>query len=225
MNTVVKYDTPKLPVAGYATEMASRIIIDDQDTYEIGSIAAKAAKARRDEIEAMRKTIVDPINAAKDAVQKIFTPVIADYDNSISLIKSKMVTYVNEQAEIQRKTQAEADRLAREAAIAAEKAAAKLEKKGNIEMAAAVREVAAMAPAAVVAPMVTQVGGNSVRKVWKAKISNWVELVQFIAANPDYLNLISFNQGVADKLMAATDGKLKIGGLEAYQDSIVAIRK
>ena len=225
MSTVVKYETPKLPPVGYATEMALRIVIDDQDTYEVASTAAKAAKARRDEIDAMRKTIVDPINAAKEAVQNIFNPVLKDYDNAISVIKIAMVTYVNEQAEIQRKAQAEADRVAREAAAAAEKAAAKLEKKGQVEAAEAIREIAAVAAAPVIAPLVTQVGGNSVRRVWKAKITDWVALVAFIAANPDYLNLISFNQSVADKLMAATEGKLRIGGLEAYQDSIVAIRK
>lgn len=225
MSTVVKYDTPNLPTVGYATEMASRIIIDDQTTYEIASTAAKAAKARRDEIDGMRKQIVDPINAAKEAVQNIFNPVLKDYDSAVSLIKTKMVTYVNEQAEIQRKAQAEADRVAREAAEKAAKEAAKLEKKGKIEEAAAVREVAAMTAAPVVAPLVTQVGGNSVRKVWKCKITDWVALVKFVAENPDYLNLFSFNQSVADKLMAATEGKLKIAGLEAYQDSIVAIRK
>lgn len=225
MNTVVKYDTPKLPDVGSATSHASRIVIDDQTTYEIASTAAKAAKARRDEIDGMRKSIVDPINAAKDAVQKVFNPVLADYDEAIRVIKTKMVTYVNEQAEIQRKAQAEVDRLAREAAEKAAKEAAKLEKKGKVEEAAAVREVAAMTTAAVVAPLVAQVGGNSVRKVWKCKITDWVALVKFVAENPDYLNLFSFNQSVADKLMAATEGKLKIAGLEAYQDSIVAIRK
>lgn len=225
MNTIVKYETPKLPTVGYATEQASRIVIDDQTTYEIASTAAKAAKARRDEIDGMRKSIVDPINSAKDAVQAIFNPVLKDYDNAISVIKSKMVGYVNEQAEIQRKAQAEAERVAREAAEKAAKAAAKLEAKGKIEEAQAIREVAAVAAAPVIAPLVTQVGGNSVRKVWKAKITDWVALVQFVAAHPEYVNLFTFNQSVADKLMAATEGKVQIGGLEAYQDSIVSIRK
>lgn len=224
MSTVVKYETPNLPPVGYATGMAARIVVDDQETYEIASIAAKAAKSRRDEIDGMRKQIVDPINAAKDAVQKIFNPVLDDYDSAIKVIKSKMVTYANEQAEIQRRAQAEADRVAREAAEKAAKEAAKLEKKGKVEEAAAVREVAALSVAPVVAPLVTQVGGNSIRKVWKAKVTDMAALLKYAADNPD-LNLFSFNQSAADKLMAATEGKMKIAGLEAYQESIVSIRK
>ena len=225
MGTLVQYDKPDLPTVGAATAKANMIVIDDQTTYEIASTTVSRIKARRAEIDSMRKSIVDPINKAKDAVQAIFNPVLADYDAAEKVVKAKMVDYVNAQEDIRRKAQAEADRIAREAAAKAEKEAARLEKKGNTEAAAAVREIAAVTSAPVVAPLVAQVGGNSVRKVWKAKVTDWVALVKCVAEHPEYLSLFSFNQSVADKLFAATDGNLKIAGIEAYQDSVVAIRK
>jgi len=224
MTTVVQYEKPDLPVAGDAEHAAMRVIIDDQFTYELASKQAVAMKERRDEIEAMRKSIVDPINKAKDAVQAMFTPVTVGYDSAIRIIKAKMVHYVNEQAEKQRLAQAEADRIARAAAEAAEKAAAKLEKKGKVEEAEAIREIAAVAAAPVVAPMVEQVGGNSVRKVWKTKLVDLQALAAFIAEHPDYINLISYNQSAGDRLAAAVKGKIRIGGVQVYEDSIVALR-
>lgn len=225
MTTLVQYDTPNLPTLGSATAKANIVIIDDQTTYEVASEIVGKIKARRSEIEGMRKTIVDPINAAKDAVQKIFKPVLDDYDNAERVVKSKMVTYVTEQEEVRRRAQAEADRVAREAAAKAEKEAAKLEKKGNFEAADAVREIAAVTIAPTVAPTVTQVGGNSVRKVWKGEVTDMEAFVKFIALNPIYSNVLEVNATALNKWVAATDGKLEIPGLLVKHESVVAIRK
>jgi hypothetical protein len=225
MGTLVQYDKPDLPAVGAATAKANIICIDDQTTYEMASDVVVRIKTRRGEIDAMRKSIVDPINKAKDAVQAIFNPVLADYDAAEKIVKTKMIAYVNEQEEIRRKAQAEADRVAREAAAKAEKEAAKLEKKGNVEAAEAIREIAAVTSAPVIAPLVTQVGGNSVRKVWKARVTDLPAFLAALANHPEYHGLVTFNQAAADKLVSATNGNLRIAGLETYQDSVVAIRK
>jgi hypothetical protein len=225
MTTLVQYDKPDLPTVGSAAALAQRIIIDDQTTYEIASTEVSTLKARRAEIDGLRKGIVDPINKAKDAVQALFNPVLADYDAAERIIKGKMVTYVNAQAEIQRKAQAEADRVAREAAEAAEKAAKKLEKKGDVEAASAIREIAAVTSAPVIAPLVTNVGGNSIRKKWKARLVDKSKALAHAASNPAIDGIFDWDQGAADRYAAATSGKSVIPGVEFYEDSTVAIRK
>lgn len=224
MSTLIQYDTPKLPTVGSAQAKAAIVMIDDQTTYEIASDIVASIKGRRKEIDEMRKSIVDPINKAKDAVQAIFVPVLADYDAAEKIVKTKMISYVTEQEAIRIREQAEADRIAREAALNAEKEAAKLEKKGHVEAAEAVREMAAVASAPVVAPTVTQLGGNSVRKVWKARVTDKQAFVNAAANVEGLLTLVDVNQPALNKLGAATNGAMKIAGVEFYQESVMAVR-
>lgn len=225
MSTLVKYDEPDLPIVGAAQAKASRIIIDDQTTYEIASTEVSALKKRRAEIDGARKSIVDPINKAKDAVQALFNPVLADYDAAEKTIKGKMIAYLNEQERIQREAQAEADRVAREAAAKAEKEAAKLEKKGKIEEAEAIREIAAVTPAPVIAPLVTQVGGNSVRKAWKGEVFDKGAFLKAVAENVMFFDLVEVNESALNRLLAATNGKAEIPGVRAKHEAVLAIRK
>lgn len=224
MSTLVQYDTPKLPTVGSAQAKANIVVIDDQTTYEMASEIVNKIKGRRKEIDEMRKFIVDPLNKAKDAVQAIFVPVLADYDAAEKIVKTKMVTYITEQDAIRVREQAEADRVAREAALKAEKEAAKLEKKGHVEAAEAVREMAAVASAPVIAPTVTQVGGNSIRHKLVGEVVDKEAFVQFIALNSIYLNVLDVNQGALNKWLAATDGKLEIPGMKIRKDAIMAVR-
>ena len=224
MTTLVQYDTPNLPTIGSATKKAGMIVIDDQTTYEIASDAVAKIKTRRKEIDGMRKSIVDPINKAKDAVQAIFTPVLADYDEAEKVIKRKMIGYVEAEEQARKIAQAAADKAARELAEAAEKKAAKLEAKGKVEEAEAIREIAAVTPAPFVAPTVEQVGGNSIRHKLVGEVTDKEAFVAFVAANPIYLNVIDINASQLNKWVAATDGKLEIPGLKVTKTSVVAVR-
>jgi hypothetical protein len=223
MSAIVKYETPDLPAVGTAQKLAANVIIDDQTTYELASQGVAALKTRRAEIEAMRKSIVDPINKAKDAVQAIFVPVLNDYDEGERIVKCKMISYVDGEDRKRREAQAAADKAAREIREAAEAAAKKAEKTDPV-VAQELREIAALTPPVYVAETVTQVGGNSIRKRWKATLVDLDELIRFVATHPEHRALLSFNQSAADKLVGATEGRLPIGGVTAAQVSGIAVR-
>ena len=222
---VVTYDKPDLPVAGAATRNAQVFVVDDQTTYDMATDHGRELKRRRDAIEASRVSIVDPINAAKTAVQNLFNPVLADYDAAIGVIKGKMLTYARAEEMKRAEAQAEADRLRREATEAAEREAKTLEKAGHTVEAAVVREIEAVTPPAYVAPTLVQTGGTSIRKKWKFRIVSQEKMIAYIAAHPEYLNCIEFKQSALDRLAATFEGQLVFDGGEAYRDDGVSLRK
>lgn len=127
-----------------------------------------------------------------------------------------VVTYCAQAEELEAKKRAEA-----EAAAAA----------GDVELASAIAEQAAEAPPPppepepvmpeLVEPTLPleqpKVAGVSVRKNYKARVTNMLELVKHVAAHPEFINLLELNQSSADKLAKSLEEKLSsvIPGLAA----------
>ncbi len=224
MTAIVKYDKPELDTVGAAEQRAALVVIDDQTTYEMATELARTFKSRGDAIEAKRAQYVKPLNDLKAVIQADFVPVIEDYAAGVRLIKGKMAEYVAIEQRKQREAQAEADRVAREAAAAAEKAAKAAEKKGNVEVAEAIREIAAVSSPVFVAPTVTQSAGTSLRDKWTAEVVDFLALVQYVAAHPEYIGLLEANPSAVRKLAELLREKMNIPGLKAVKSSVVALR-
>jgi hypothetical protein len=225
MSQVISYEAPALPIGNSFIQQAQALEVDDQVTYDIAIDTAREFKKLAADWEAKRKSYADPLNKLKEQVQADFMPIINALKEAETVAKRKAVAYIEEQEQVRRRAQAEADKLARIAAEEAESAAAKLEGSGDVEAAAAVREIAALMPAAVVEPLVEQSGGTNVRKVWKSEVTDWVALVKFIAANPTWVSLLKFDYSAADRLASATKGAAVIDGVTFRQESVLAIRK
>lgn len=78
-------------------------------------------------------------------------------------------------------------------------------------------------PPAVVPTMAAPERPKGIAKNWKARLLSRRDLIVFVAAHPEYENLLDLNQGSADKLAKALEGNLKatVAGLEGFNDPTV----
>lgn len=227
-----------------ALTMVESMVIDSQETYDLAADELKAIKFKSTNLETQRTAITGPINKALKAVNDLFRGPSQYLEQAEKIIKGKMLTYSAEQeriaAEERRKAEAlvraEQERLAREAA--AKEAAAKAEADalmaaGNAEKAAEVQanaaiEAASLAATAqvmtapVVEVSVAKVSGISQRSVWKAEVTDKAALIAFIAANPQFQNLLEVNTSALNQMAKAMKDTMQIAGVRAFEEKTLA---
>lgn len=130
----------------------------------------------------------------------------------------------------------EAERLERERQEALAKgdtvAAAKIEAKA--EKAAEVADIKAaaseqQAAAVFVAPVAATIAppsakGVSIKGVWKAEVTDKLALVKFVAANPQFLNLLDPATKEINAIAKALKDNARIDGVKIYEDKSLASR-
>jgi hypothetical protein len=227
-----------------ALTMVESMAIDSPETYELAADELMAIKSKSKQLEEQRTSITGPINKALKAVNDLFRGPSDYLASAEKMIKGKMIAYTTEQeriaAEERRRAEAairaEQERIARETAereAAAKAEADKLLAEGNAEAAAEVQaqaaiEAASMAATAEVmtAPVIeapsNKVQGISSRSVWKARVTDKAELIAFVAANPQFANILDVNMSALNQMAKAMKGAMKIGGAEAYEEKTLA---
>lgn len=138
-----------------------------------------------------------------------------------------------EAAAAQARAEAEATELRRQAAEA--KAAGDTESaaalastaESRTEAAAAVvmeAEVAVTAVHTAVVPAPARVSGIATRSTWKAEVTDKAKVVAFIAANPQFLNVLDVNQSALNQLAKAMKAELPIDGVRVYEERGMSAR-
>lgn len=227
-----------------ALTMVESMVIDSQETYDLAADELKAIKTKSTSLEAQRTAITGPINKALKAVNDLFRDPGQYLEQAEKIIKGKMLAYSAEQeriaAEERRKAEAlvraEQERMAREAA--AKEAAAKAEADalmaaGNAEKAAEVQAQAAIEAAIITATAqvmtapvvemsVAKVSGISQRSVWKAEVTDKAALIAFIAATPQFQNLLDVNTSALNQMAKAMKDTMQIPGVRAFEEKTLA---
>ncbi len=141
-----------------------------------------------------------------------------------------------EARETARKAQEEADRIAKEAIAAAaagdQGKAEELKQQAEQTAAAGAAEaeaiantadmvVAAPAPVATAAP---KVAGLSTRQNWKARLTDKMALIRFVAEHPEHQHLLDVNQSALNQLAKAQKDAMRLPGVEAYPDAVMSAR-
>lgn len=138
--------------------------------------------------------------------------------------------------ETARKAQEEADRIAKEAADAAASGdaakAAELEQQAQqaaADGAARAESIAMEAEMVTAAPVriataAPKVSGLSTRKNWKARCTDKMQLIAFIATRPEFQNLLDINQSALNAIAKAQKEAMNIPGVEAYPDEVMSAR-
>ncbi len=227
-----------------ALSMVESMVIDSHETYELAADELKAIKSKAKKLEDDRTSITGPINKALKAVNDLFRAPSDYLAQAEKIIKGKMIAYTTEQeriaAEARRAAEAaikaEQERIAREVAekeAAAAAEAAKLLAQGNEEKAAEVQAQAAIEAASLsttaavmtapaVAEPVAKVSGVSMRTVWKAEVTDKMALIAFVAANPQFANLLDANTSALNQMAKAMKDAMQIGGVRVYEDKQLA---
>lgn len=178
-------------------------------------------KARVKTIEAHFAPAKSALNVAKkqfdDAIKGLTSPIVA--------VQNHVWTLALQWERAQRAREEEARRLATEQARQAEEARRKKEaeaarKAGDEglakEITSAPIEVAVFEVKSAV-PTSTAVGRQ---KVWQAEVLDFQQLLNHVAAHPEYINLVQPNQVALNELARAQHEALKIPGVRAKFDEV-----
>ena len=200
----------------------AELTISNQSDYEAASAVLSEVKSRYKELDAQRKEITKPIDAAKKAVMDLFKTPLELLEKAESKIKGLMIGYTNEQERKAREEQARLQRLAdAEAAkqkkileekIARAEASGKTEKAEELQMQ---KETIIPIVAPIIAPQIETPKGVSYRDQWSAEVTD-INLVprEYLIANMPALN----------KMAQATKGTLSIPGVKFTSTKILASR-
>lgn len=214
-------------------ERAKAARITDAASYLSAAELLKGIKALKARIAETFDPHIKRAHDAHKALCKEKQDAEAPLSSAESIIKSGLLAFDREQEAIRReeqrrqeeaaRRQAEADALARAAALEAEGKAWGDE--ALVQEAAQIVEEAIQAPAPVIAPVAKatpKVAGIAMRTDWTCECSDLFKLVQFIAAHPQHLHLVAFNQTAGNSLARALKENLQIPGVRAVPVQRVA---
>lgn len=142
-------------------------------TYQLAADELKRIKGAAKKLDTIRKTITQPMDAAKAAVMDFFRAPSEQLTKAETKLKAAMVAYSNEQDRIAREERERAEAEARAERERLAVAASKAAERGEFDSAERIAEQAS----AVVAPAVIhreapKVAGVSFREVWRFEITD-----------------------------------------------------
>ena len=142
---------------------------------------------------------------------------IEPVEESKRLIKGKRIVYVDEQERLRKeaeaKLQAEARRLAEEAAL---RDAIAAEAEGRLEEAEAILDEPVSVPVVTIAKTTPSAGvGGAIREVWSARIVNKMDVIKAVLAGQASPELIDINMVVANGLARSLKLSMNVPGLIA----------
>ncbi len=198
------------------------------ETPEMAHAAAddlRQVKALYKDLEANRKAITGPLLKAKSKIDDMFKPALGWLKESERLLKAEILQYQQTEARIARAAQAKADEEAR-------KEREVLERKAKVAAATLQKDKAEelrVEAEAVVAPVVEseapKLAGVSVRKVWKARLTDKQAFLRHVLdERADLLTLVTIDQAGLNALARLHKDGLEIAGVKAVEESSVSAR-
>lgn len=251
-----------VPMPGNEDMIAAQRMLDLAEAYQIASpemyqAAAddlRALKTRAKVIDDKRKSMVQPLDEARRAIQNFFRPAQDLYDRAEQIIKRAMIAYDDEQARIRREEEArqrraieeEQRRLADEAAKAEadrkrlEEEARKAEAAGKHDQAEqlereaaarladtnAARDAAASMPTTVVpSTEAPKAEGVSFTETWSAEVTDLMALVRAVADSKAPLACLVADMKVLNMQARALKAQLNLPGVKAVATKTVSARR
>lgn len=211
-------------------DQARSIVIADPQTYERACDFLKAVKALRDEIADTFDPHIKRAHEAHKALLKEKQEAEAPLAEAERIAKNALVGYDREQQRIRdeetRRRQEEArreeeDRRLAEA-IELESAARSTGDVGMLAEAAELLESPIHVPAIAVPVSMPKVSGISYRETWSARVTDLSKLIKFVAANPQFSNLLTANMTALNGQARSLKGALAIPGVEPVATRDVA---
>ncbi|RQV52072.1 hypothetical protein [Burkholderia cenocepacia] len=205
-------------------------------------------KAITQPIDAAKKAAMDLFRAPTDYLEQaeaLLKKAIQGYDREQEKLRIAEQARLEEAAR-QERARLEQEAAARDAAAQAEAQAIQRQAEqaaaaGDVETAARLNaeaesrveqgaaEVATLQTTAtlVTAPVVAapvRTAGVSTRKVWKAEVSDKHALIRFIAAHPEYVDLLDANMPAINKIALALKKNCPLDGVRVFEDDVIAAR-
>ena len=185
----------------------------------------KAVKRLAKQVNEKRLAITRPINEGLKEVNAFFKPVKDLLADAEQLLKAKILQFQTDQDRIARERQAKADTEAREERERLERMAAMAETLDRPEKAEELREEAEIQTAPIIQSAAPKIAGVSVRKTWKAEITDKGALLRHIVEErPDLLGIVSISQSALNDLARLHKEELNLPGVKASEEASIAAR-
>ena len=201
---------------------AEAIVVRDDTSFEEAGAFLKDVKTRE---KAWEDFFAPMLRDAVDAHKGILArkkQVLSPLEQAEGIVKTKVVTYNLEQAEIAARIQREQEAAARKAeedrrlADAAAAVEAGIPEEAVMETFDAPIVPMSVAPA----PPPPKVAGLSFATSYKAEMTSLHELVKFVAANPSHLNLLLPNMTALHSMAKAQKEGLSLPGIRVVKEQI-----
>lgn len=217
-----------------AISVAEALIIDSPEMYQLAADERKTNKDRIKKLDEMRLFFTRPLDQLKEKYMGLFKPARDEYDKACKIIDDKLLRYEDEQREIARKAQEEANRLAeeqrrqaREAEEAAARAVQEAQAAGNteavaeaeaeLEEAAETAAIVEHVPAPVFEPAIPKGVGASSRGNWYAEVTDMMELVKAVAAGTQPINMLEANMKVLNGMAKSLKQHMNVPGVKSKE--------
>lgn len=202
--TLEVVDLPSLDRAGNYIQAVKALQQQADETFD--PIIRKAHEAHKEAL-AQKKRITDPLVQAE------------------TTLKSKVGEHLERarqaREEEERRLRAENERLA------AEQREAEIEEAESAGATGEEISVLAQAPlyvAPVIRPAAPKMNGLTQRELWRAEVTDLHALVRFVAANPQYLNLLQANTAAVGAIARTLRSAMNIPGIRVLRETTVATR-
>lgn len=210
-------------------QVALSYTVDSQEMYELAGQELAAIKAKRKAITDQQDSMLEPFKEAKRKIEEgrrkivdFFSRPLAALGEADHILTRACAGHLEDQERKRRAAEEKAREEQRKLQEAAEKKAEKLEAKGQGAKAAEVRAAVPIVSVPVVAPMPGKIAGVTMRSNWKAKVTNKLALIKFVAANPQYIEVLDENQTALNRMAVSLKGAMQIDGVEARDEKVSA---
>ena len=206
------------------SDQARSMEVTDQPSYDAATEFLKSIKAMRKRVanfmDPLIGSIRDSLNKVRDKKKEVEAPLI----QAELFLKARLIAYAEIEKEKEREAQAKAEaefakredeRKLREA-IEAEKAGAKPK---------AVERILTQpttSPAPLVTPTLQQASGISVREVWSAEVTSFMQLVQAVAQGKVPILALTANTTFLNSQARSLKGTMNIPGVRAVCNKSMA---
>lgn len=205
-----------------------RALLIKVDSIEQDELAKKEGQQLKAIERRIKERFIGPkraMDAAKRAIMDLEQDLLAGVAKGIRHITDQCIAWKNLQDEEAEKVRlAEQEELQRKAKLAAEADARAAEQAKQPELAKEIRDEPIETPLPAARPQVAKVRGASIPDTYAAEVIGYpddtvkfLELVTYVATNPDYLNLLLPNMVALNKLATAQKQGLKIPGVRAVR--------
>jgi hypothetical protein len=211
----VKKDTND--AMSYAESIIAIRKIENQPAFDKSAYMLIEIKVRYKALEALRKSMTDPLDASKKAIIEFFSKPLDLLKQAEGNIKVAIQQF---NAEQERLRKIEEDKLREKQEKEAEKLRIKIaeaKKAGETEKVEKLIEKKAVVTQTVisVAPKFTPAAGITIKKIWKFRIAN------LLLVPRDYLMIDEVKIG---SVVRASKGTIKIPGVECYSEDSTSVK-
>jgi hypothetical protein len=209
--------------ADSALALVESFEVVDSATYEIGAEELKAIKAKATSLEEQRKAITAPLDAAKKQVMDLFRNPVELLGKAEAILKGKLLAYQQEEQRKAREAQLAAERAAQEERdrLAAEAAKLVAEgREGEAMVKQAVAEMIVAAPPAVQEP--AKVAGLSMRSTLDFELVDFQALIRHVAANPELAALLTVDSVKLRAYVKGLGTACKLPGVRVFEKATLA---